>query len=456
MTDTKEVQDREVIAAYKKCAKLLLHLWARTRMDWGYVTDSLAGAFRQNRGLGSSDRRFIAETLYGMVRYHRRVDEALALGGIRFTNQAPDAERLVCFLFLEGGLSREAARALMPKVNWQQAEKVDEEIAKESKASVRLARLHSVPDWLGKVLVDEKGEDQASELLEALNQRAPLTIRANTLAESLAGEESTPRDALVVALGEEGATIDVGKHGPWALHVSSRGNVFAFGAFKKGLFEVQDEGSQLIAEIVAPPPGGLLVDYCAGAGGKALALAGMLGNKGRIVACDVDKKKLVELKRRASRAGVTNTRTVLLERDSENLSAVGEWVNKAARVLVDAPCTGVGALRRNPEARWRLAKTDIAKMAGLQKQILDDASKLVAPGGRLIYATCSLLAAENTGVVDDFLAKHSNFSVMTVKEIVGKERGLTLSSDGKYLELSPVRHGTDGFFAAVLRRSPQG
>ena len=197
------------------------------------------------------------------------------------------------------------------------------------------------------------------------------------------------------------------------------------------------------------------MDYCAGAGGKTLAIAALLKNKGRIVACDVDAKKLTELRRRSTRAGVTNTRAVLLEREEENLAVLAEWQGKASRVLVDSPCTGVGAIRRNPEARWRLAKEDISRMATLQFSILDQASTLVAPGGRLVYATCSLLKEENQDIVEKFLKTHSEYAVMTVKEIWGAKRSTGVSSDGRFLELSPSVQGTDGFFAAVLRRSPQ-
>ena len=447
MTDTAQVQDREVIAAHDKSAKLLLRLWARTRMDWGYVTDSLAGAFRKNRGLGSSDRRFISETLYGMVRHWRRLDEALALGGVRFTNRAPDAERLVAYLMLEEGLSVDGASSLSPGVDWEVVSSINEKIETESNQKVRLARLYSFPDWLTAMMVKQY-ENAAGPLLESLNKRAPLTIRANVLARE--------RDAVAETLEKEGMSIEVGSHGPWSLHVSSRGNVFSSPSFKNGLFEVQDEGSQLIAELVAPPPGGLIVDYCAGAGGKTLAIAALLKNRGRIVACGVDAKKLTELRRRSTRAGVTNTRAVLLEREEENLAVLAEWQGKASRVLVDSPCTGVGAIRRNPEARWRLAKEDISRMATLQFSILDQASTLVAPGGRLVYATCSLLKEENQDIVEKFLKTHSEYAVMTVKEIWGAKRSTGVSSDGRFLELSPSVQGTDGFFAAVLRRSPQG
>jgi len=209
---------------------------------------------------------------------------------------------------------------------------------------------------------------------------------------------------------------------------------------------VMDEGSQLVAELVAPPPGGRVLDACAGAGGKTLALGALLAGKGRVLALDTDGKKLEELRRRARRAGLTNVEARPIKEGP--LGIKGQF----DRVLVDAPCSGLGTLRRNPEARWRLTPADLDELPARQRAILERYAPLVAPGGRLVYATCTVDAAENDAVVDAFVRAHPDFTPVPAKEILGRARALELG-DGERLRLLPHVHGTDGFFAAVLRRT---
>jgi 16S rRNA (cytosine967-C5)-methyltransferase len=237
--------------------------------------------------------------------------------------------------------------------------------------------------------------------------------------------------------------------------VETRTNLFGLDAFQRGLFEAMDEGSQLIAELVAPPPKGMIVDYCAGAGGKSLALAAELENKGRILASDVDMRKLKELRRRAKRAGVGNVQVVELntEADSALPKPFEKILGKASRVLVDAPCTGVGALRRNPEARWRLSEGDLKQLPEKQLRIASRALELVAPGGRLIYATCTVLKRENQEVVTQLMAGRDDLEIISPREVWGAKRGEGLVDEsGQFLFTLPNRHGSDGFFAAVIRR----
>jgi 16S rRNA (cytosine967-C5)-methyltransferase len=222
-------------------------------------------------------------------------------------------------------------------------------------------------------------------------------------------------------------------------------NAFALSAFRDGLFEVMDEGSQLVADLVAPPPGGRVVDACAGAGGKTLAIGAALGGKGRMLALDTDGKKLEELRRRARRAGLTNVEAKQV--GDGPLAVKGQF----DRVLVDAPCSGLGTLRRNPEARWRLTRATVESFPAQQVALLVTYAPLVAVGGRLIYATCTVARAENDLVIERFLAERDDFVAVPVKEIWGRERALRLG-DGMTLRLFPNRHDTDGFFAAVLRR----
>lgn len=423
---------------------LVLDLWRTTRIDWSFASDSVARAFRERRGLGPAERAFVAETLYGMIRYARTIDEALRVAGHTDVRKAPDRERLIAYLVMAGELTPAEARARVPAVEWEVVAGIDERLAAIKNPVRRVALRCSLPDFLAAALVRDWG-DEAEPLARALNQRAPMTVRANTL--------RTTRDELMAALTGAGLQVRAGELSPAAVHVDTRVNLFGLDAFRAGLFEAQDEGSQLIAELVAPPPRGLVVDFCAGAGGKTLALAAALGNKGRVVAADVDARKLTELRRRARRAGATNVQAVELPAAAALPPALEKLVGAADRVLVDAPCTGVGALRRNPEARWRMQPDDLTRLPALQREIAERALELVAPGGRLVYATCTVLREENEAVVDALLAAHPELEVMPAKAVWGRERADRVTDpDGRYLRVAPHTHGTDGFFAAVLRR----
>ena len=426
---------------------LVLELWQRTRMDWGFVTDRLAITFRKEKWVGSHERRFVSETLYGMVRNLRRIDLALERG--RRTKQAPrDLERLLALLVLEGLLPpAHAAKAVaggdlrgVPDLDWTQIPGVDAVIAAERKPVTRIALASSLPDWLAARLVADWG-DRAEALACSLNERAPMTIRANTLV----GD----RAALAKRLEAEQLATHPGTWCDTALVVDTRTNLFGTDAFKAGAFEAQDEGSQLLAELAIPTaPKPLVVDYCAGAGGKTLAIAARLANRGRIIATDVDPGKLDELRRRARRAKVSNARAMTI--DDRELDAVN---GKADVVFVDAPCTGIGALRRNPEARWRLREDEIAGFAARQLAIVAAAKRLVAPGGRLVYATCSLLAEENAHVVSAILAAHPELAPVALADVLGAERAEALGDGTGAFVVTPLRHGTDGFFARVFQRT---
>jgi 16S rRNA (cytosine967-C5)-methyltransferase len=415
---------------------LVLELWQRTRMDWGFVTDRLAQTFRKETWIGSHERRFVGETLYGLVRHLRRVDAALARGSK--TQRAPrDLERLLALLVLERLVEPARATRVLP-LDWNAVAEVDDAIARERKLAPRIALAASLPDWLAQRLVADWG-DQAEPLAQALNQRAPMTVRANLL--------TGDRGALAAELARARITTTPGAWCDTALHVESRTNLFGLDAFKRGAMEAQDEGSQLLADLAVVDGAKLVVDLCAGAGGKTLAIAARRGNHGRIVGTDVDAHKLEELRRRARRAGVSSAQALHLD-GGRWPPALDALRGKADVVLVDAPCSGIGALRRNPEARWRLREADLATFAGRQKAILRDARALLAPGGRLVYATCTLLDVENAEVVAAVVGP--DLVAVPLTEILG-ERAHTLG-DGVALTVTPHRHGTDGFYAQVMRR----
>jgi len=441
LPDLDRIADKKLashVADGGKLRALILELWQRTRMDWGFVTDRLATTFRRETWLGSHERRFVGETLYGLVRHLRRVDAALARG--RRTQRAPrDLERLLALLVLEGLIDPARAARVDPELDWAQVAGVDDAIARERKPAARIALAASLPDWLAARLVADWG-DEAEPLALALNQRAPMTVRANLLL----GD----RDALAKELARARISTTPGAWCDTALHVDSRTNLFGLEAFKRGAMEAQDEGSQLLADLAVVDGARLVIDLCAGAGGKTLAIAGRQGNRGRIVATDIDAKKLEELRRRARRAGVSSAQAVHLD-GGRWPPALDALRGKADVVLVDAPCSGIGALRRNPEARWRLREADLAMFAARQREILANAQALLAPGGRLVYATCTVLAVENTEVVASVVGP----ALVTVplSEVLG-ERARTLG-DGTTLTVTPHRHGTDGFFAQILRRT---
>ena len=425
-----KVNDRklaQVVAEGGRLRALVLELWQRTRMDWGFVTDRLAQTFRAEKWIGSHERRFVGETLFGMVRHLRRIDAALERG--RKAKKAPkDLERLLALLVLEKLLEPAAAARVERDLDWVAVAGIDDVIAKERRPVVRLALAASFPDWLAERFVSDWG-DRAEALALALNQRAPMTIRANTLIAS--------RDEVRDELAKAEMTTSVGKWSDTALHVESRTNLFTLEAFKRGALEVQDEGSQLLAELAT---GGLatdkplVIDLCAGAGGKTLAIAARLGNKGRLIASDVDERKLDELKKRARRATVSTVQALHLD-DGRWPKELDALRGKADVVFVDAPCSGIGALRRNPEARWRLRDADLATFAKKQREILDGAFQLCAPGGRIVYATCTFRSEENEAVVHHFTREHPEFTLAHTTRLL------------------PHRDGTDGFFAAVLQRS---
>jgi 16S rRNA (cytosine967-C5)-methyltransferase len=410
-------------------------------MDWGFVTDRLASTFRKETWIGSHERRFVGETLYGLVRHLRRVD--LALARARKTQRAPrDLERLLALLVLEGLIPPARAQTVVDELDWTAVAGTDDAIAGERKLAARIALAASLPDWLAQRLAADWG-DEAEALALALNQRAPMTVRANLLI----GD----REALIGDLSRARLTTRPGAWCDTALHIESRTNLFTLEPFLGGALEAQDEGSQLLADLAVaglPADAKLIVDLCAGAGGKTLAIAARLGNRGRIVATDVDTHKLDELRRRARRAKVTIAQAIGLE-SGRWPPALDALRGKADVVFVDAPCSGIGALRRNPETRWRLREADLAGFAARQKEILSNARALLAPGGRLVYATCTLIAAENADVVAEITSPE--LTVVPLSEILG-ERADAVGRNGAFT-VAPHRHGTDGFFAQVMQRS---
>jgi 16S rRNA (cytosine967-C5)-methyltransferase len=296
-----------------------------------------------------------------------------------------------------------------------------------------------IPDWLLPHLEARFGPALQVEMA-ALSEPATLDLRANLL--------KTTRDQAQSALAGEGWDAQPTLMSPWGLRLKGRVPLTEGPTFQSGLVEIQDEGSQLVAALVGALPGMRVADWCAGAGGKTLALAAVMQNKGSIVACDVSAPRLEGAVRRLRRAGVHNVERHLVQ-------AGDKWLKRRAgafdRVLVDAPCTGTGTWRRNPDARLRLKASDLAELLPKQANILDTAQSLVRKGGRLVYATCSVLEDENEGQVRGFLLRHPEFAVVPLAKAWPFDTVPPCAGD--FLRLTPAHHGSDGFFTAVLERT---
>jgi 16S rRNA (cytosine967-C5)-methyltransferase len=395
---------------------------ARVRR-WPFLSDVLERALE---GCGEEDRAIAAAAVQALVKY----DRLLAFA----TGSETAAARLDALFALARGETR-----LEPRI-----ERIEGE-------TERMGVAWSLPDWLVDLVRSEVGGASLEAALARMNEPAPRVARVNTL--------RTTREACIAALAAEEVGARCGSHAAAAIVLEGRRAIFRTKAFAAGDLEMQDEASQLVAELVAPPPRSFVVDGCAGAGGKTLALAALLEGKGKLLALDTSESKLEELRRRARRAGASNVQALTL--DLRGDAVVTLHGASASRVLVDAPCTGLGAIRRNPEARWRLREDDLPRLVASQAALLEAASRLVTPHGRLVYATCSFLPSEGERIVEHFLSDHPDFQPVTVRDVLGRSRTERVTTrDGKYLRtwLFDGRpdggdDGMDGFFAAVLRRA---
>jgi 16S rRNA (cytosine967-C5)-methyltransferase len=388
----------------------------------------LSAFFRQYPKLGSRERAFIAEAVYGVLRHLRSLQEMAA----------PSTPRRLMLAWLArhaGYTLRQMAVLVKPReLAWVQA--IKEFKLDEAGQAVQL----ELPDWLFERLREQYGE-RLVELLGALNRPAPLDLRANLI--------KTDREAALAALHAAGLEAEATPYSPLGIRMADKTALQSNPLFVGGDIEVQDEGSQLLALLVNPKRGEMVCDFCAGAGGKTLALGALMHNSGRLYAFDVADKRLAKLKPRLARSGLSNVHPQLIadERDQK----IKRLAGKFDRVLVDAPCSGLGTLRRNPDLKWRQSEQSVTELTAKQAAILASASRLVKPGGRLVYATCSLLKEENEEVVVNFLAEHSAFKLLPANALLAAQK-IELDT-GEMLRLDPARHGTDGFFAAVLERS---
>ena len=431
--------------------------------------------FREHRELGPRERATLAETVYTVLRKKLLFDHMSPSG-------SGPKERRMAILGFHG--PRDFLKSALSDVEKRWLDQCD---AVKPEDLLERHR-HNLPEWLVAPLKAQLGEG-FWPLVQSLQQPAPLDLRVNALTDK--------RPDVQKELGLAGIPAAATPFSPWGLRVEGKPALAKLDAFARGAVEVQDEGSQLVALLVDARPGMRVADFCAGAGGKTLAIAAQMKNKGKIFACDVLQGRVDRAAVRFNRAGVHNVERKALSSERD------QWVKRHAgtfdRVLVDAPCTGTGTWRRNPDAKWKLSAQDLEELEQVQRNILDSAWRLVKPGGRLIYATCSLLVEENEAQIEAFLAAHADFKLVPIADVwseaiseaaplsvIPAERSESRdpcdasaapnhrmgpgsrrlaaavrddnggSGDGDamqaMLSLTPAQHGTDGFFAAVLER----
>lgn len=376
-----------------------------------YADKVVQRTLKSDKRWGSRDRKFVAETIYDMVRWKRLYDEIAGTKG--HYSKENLWKNFAVWAVLKG--------YSLP--DWKQFAGTPSRRIKgkfDECQKVRKIR-ESIPDWMDEVGSQELGETWDKEIKE-LNNQAKVVLRVNQIKIS--------RNDLKKRLAEEDIETEYIQGYPDALVLTERKNVFLTQAFKQGLFEVQDASSQLVAPFLEVEPGQKVIDTCAGAGGKSLHLAALMENRGQIIAMDIYGHKLTELKKRARRDGIHNIENRVIE----GTKSIKKLKGKADRVLIDAPCSGIGVLKRNPDSKWKLEPDFLDRIRKTQASILDQYASMVKPGGKLVYATCSILPSENEQQVKGFLKKHPEFAFVRENKV------------------SPSKSGFDGFYMALLER----
>ncbi|MGQ0579229.1 MAG: RsmB/NOP family class I SAM-dependent RNA methyltransferase [Betaproteobacteria bacterium] len=389
----------------------------------------LRNFFSANRELGNHHRAFVAETVFTVLRHKRLLETMIA-------HATPRKLVLGSLLKLQG-CSLGQLEPLLKNDDRDWAVHLRSADIESLPPAVRL----SLPDWLYERLVEEYAEQEALAFGRAMLNSAALDLRVNTLL--------AHRDQVLEELRASGFAAEPTRWSPIGIRLAGKPAINRHPAFTRGAVEVQDEGSQLLGYLVAPKRREMVVDFCAGAGGKTLMMGAQMQSAGRLYAFDVSEKRLNNLKPRLKRSGLSNVHPQLIQ--GENDIKVKRLAAKIDRVLVDVPCSGLGTLRRNPDLKWRQSPMSLTELRAKQRAILGGAATLLKPGGRLVYATCSVLRDENQAVIEQFLGTHADFQVVSCQDVLDEQR-IALAS-GTFLELRPHKHDTDAFFAAVLERS---
>jgi 16S rRNA (cytosine967-C5)-methyltransferase len=388
----------------------------------------LSRYFRENPKLGSRERHAVAEGVYAILR------NKLAYASFSESGHGPAMRRLALL-----GLAEANGAQALGGLSEEESEWLDR-IAQIDRNALPAALRANLPQWLFDKLVARDGEEAVLALADALNRPAPLDLRVNAL--------KAKREDVIAELATAPIVCEPTPYAPLGIRIMKKPALQNLPLFQSGALEVQDEGSQLLAQAVGAKRGEMVVDFCAGAGGKTLALGAAMRNTGRLYAFDVSEKRLNKLKPRLARSGLSNVHPVVIAH--ENDAKVKRLAGKIDKVLVDAPCSGLGTLRRNPDMKWRQSPQSVTELGAKQISILSSAARLVKPGGRLVYATCSLLEEENEAIVTQFMNSHGDFKLVPMKDVLSEQK-IDLDMQD-YLKLLPHVHGTDGFFAAVLER----
>ena len=385
--------------------------------------------FRDNKNLGGRDRALIADTVYAALRRRRLLEKVTP-------KATPREIALATLVKLQGvGLGQIESSLRDGEKEWLTALKAQN--LDEQPLEVRV----DLPDWVIERLRPAMKDEEILALGRSLQQPAPLDLRVNTL--------KAPREGVLDRLDHDEIAAQPTKFSPFGVRLREKPALNQHPMFLDGAVEVQDEGSQLLGMLMEPRRGEMVVDFCAGAGGKTLQMGAAMGSSGRLYAFDVSDKRLANLGPRLKRSGLSNVFPQRIA--NENDAKVKRLRGKIDRVLVDAPCTGLGTLRRNPDLKVRQNEAAIAELNVKQRAILDAAATLLKPGGRLVYGTCSLLVEENEDMVREFLGRHADFSLVPAREVLERQ-GVKLPEAGEFLRLYPHVHETDGFFAAVLEK----
>lgn len=393
----------------------------------------VARHFRENKSLGPRERATLSDTVFAVLR-ERLKFEWLARSG------SGSKWRRLAILGFPGDRDFIKSALTEPEKTWLDA------CARSTDADLMAQHRHNLPDWLASALREQVG-DQFDTLAASLMQPGPLDLRVNLLKKK--------RDAVLADLQAAGLPAQASLYSPMGIRLQGKPNLAKLPAFTGGDVEVQDEGSQLLTLLLAPKRGEMVADFCAGAGGKTLALGAAMKNTGRLYAFDTSGHRLDAIKPRLARSGLSNVHPVAIAHERDD--RIKRLAGKLDRVLVDAPCSGLGTLRRSPDLKWRQTPETVAALADLQLRILVSAARLLKPGGRLVYATCSPLPQEDEAVAAAFEAAQADFAPLPVSQLladaqVGDPDALCSGEGGRFLRLWPHRHGTDAFFAAAWQK----
>jgi len=410
----------------------------------GRAEQVVGGYFRTRRYAGSKDRRWVSEFLYTLLRRLGEVDWAIEKVELTQSNRT---RAIVASILLDGQAVDDVITNNFQGAHALEIPSDEEVVALNNLTGLDLSEMPdfvqgNFPDWLSDLIKNQYGS-RANAIMAAYSTRAPLTFRVNRL--------KSDRDSVLKQMKDEGIEVRATELSPVGIVVENRQNLSTHSLVTEGILEIQDEAAQVSALLAEAGPGLQIMDYCAGGGGKTLTMGADMSNEGLIYALDIDKRRMRDIASRCKRANLLVVQSHVLATDEGPNPILEQLLDKMDIVFTDVPCSGSGAWRRQPEQRWHLSAERLEELQKMQADILDVAVDYVAPGGKLVYATCSILEAENKDQITEFLKNHTDFKIRKVSD-AWSDAGLDGTADGEFLELTPDLYGTDGFFTAILVR----